>query len=112
MNGTIEYINTNLRYSDHRVSYTSCYTGIGFNFSITPSFQIRINPNVGTSIIKLENTTYNKLRIGSDLSIGYQINNNFEIEPIIGVCYFIYDKPFNNDLLDAIKTGIRIGYIF
>ena len=112
INGSIEYLSNKVNNIDDKIRITSFYTGLGLNYNITQKFQIRFNPNIGTSIIKINDNTYNKMRIGSDFSIGYSLTKNIEIEPIIGVCYFVYDKPFDNDFLDTVKTGLRIGYNF
>lgn len=112
VNGTFEIMTARVKTLNERATFLSAHTGLGFNYNINQFLQIRLTPNIGIAHIDYASFNDNKMRIGSEISLGNQLSKHLEMEQFISTCYFIYDKPFDQDLLDAIKTGLRIGYVF
>jgi len=112
VNGTFEYVSINTKNTDYYVNILSLIIGVGLDYNISPVFQIRITPNIGLSDATYNSYSKSTTRFGIDLSIGWKTTKHMEIEPMIGYCSIIDKELFSNKILDGIKTGIRIGYIF
>lgn len=112
ISGVFEYTVINVKNTDHYAKGLNFIIGVGLDYPITPALIIRITPNIGFSDFEFAFLSTNGLRFGSDLSLGYKFTEHVEIEPTIGIYSISNLPPYSDELLDAMKIGLKIGYNF